>query len=151
MTATGHALVAALIAAKFHDPATAYILSFASHFLCDVLPHWDGGTHYEKKSKKTMFYESAFDVGLSVVAAYLAYSTFLGQTNLFHLYLSVFIAQLPDWLTAPYFIFKMKIPLSIWFYHIQHKLNTKLDKPWGILTQIAFILMVYILLFHLLG
>lgn len=147
MTATGHALVAALIAARFHNPYIALPLSLVSHFVLDYIPHWDSGTHWREKSKNRFFYEAAADVVISVVAAYFLYGPILGQTNFLYLYLNVFVAQLPDWMMAPYLILKMDNSISKFAYHVGKKTNTMLDKPWGIVTQIATVIITYLLLF----
>lgn len=150
MTATGHALVATLIIAKISNPYISLPLAFVSHFACDLIPHWDAGTHHREKSKKRLFIESGADVAVSIVSSYFLYHSILGQSDYVLLYSAVFISQLPDWLTAPYFILKWNHPLvgfSKYMYKIQHKLNSRLDKPWGIVTQVVTVVGLYILLF----
>ncbi len=153
MTATGHALIGALIAAKFHNPYLALPLSFASHFVCDVIPHWDTGTHRREKTRARLFYESAFDVAVSIISSFFLYHTLLSHNNYVFLYSCVFVSQLPDWLTAPYLMLDPHSTLARCtkgFYKIQHKLNSRLDKPWGIVTQILTVTGTYILLFKIL-
>ncbi|MFI5265518.1 MAG: hypothetical protein ACHQT7_02120 [Candidatus Levyibacteriota bacterium] len=152
MTATGHALVATLIVAKIHNPYIALPLAFASHFACDMIPHWDTGTHHREKTKKVLFYESGLDVLISIVSSYLLYHNILGQSDYMLLYSAVFLSQLPDWLTAPYLILNMDSPIVFWSkqtYKIQHKMNRRLDKPWGIVTQVVTVIGLYILLFKI--
>lgn len=152
MTATGHALIGALIAAKFHNPYLAIPLAFASHFAADMVPHWDAGTHHREKSQKDLFKESALDVIISVVTAFVLYDNILGESNYVLLYMSVFAAQLPDWLMAPYLVLNQHgrgFGWSKWSYQIQHKMNRRLDKPWGIITQVGTVIGVYILLFRI--
>lgn len=151
MTATGHALVAALIVAKITNPYLALPLAFASHFACDVIPHWDPATHRREKTKKRLFYEAAADVMISIVSAYVLYHSFLGQSNYLLLYSAVFLSQLPDWITAPYLMLNPKNPLVAWskhMYRIQHELNSRIQSPfWGILTQVATVFVLYVILF----
>lgn len=152
MTATGHALVAALIAAKFHNPYIALPLALASHFACDLIPHWDSGTHHGDKSKERLFYESAADVTISVISAFVLYHFVLGQHDYVYLYINVFLSQLPDWITAPYLILKTDNPFVFFskhMYKVQHMLNVRLDRPWGVLTQILTVIILYILLFRI--
>jgi hypothetical protein len=47
------------------------------------------------------------------------------------------MAQLFDWLTAPYYFFKIKIFKP--FYKLQVMFDNKLDKPWGIIGQVAIV------------
>ncbi len=152
MTATGHALVAALIAAKFHNPYIALPLSLASHFACDLIPHWDAGTHRRSKTRKQLFLEAGVDVAISLGASYLVYHNFLHETNYVLLYASVFLSQLPDWLMAPYVIFNGRGKLlawSKWMYKLQHVLQSRLDLPWGLVTQIVTPIILYIILFRI--
>lgn len=147
MTATGHALIAALIAAKFHNPALAIPLAFTSHIVLDLVPHWDSGTHHRSKTRHRLFAEAALDVIISFFAAGFLYGPILGQTNYVYLYICVFFAQLPDWVMAPSLIFNSKFSLFTAARSFGSKTNTKLDKPWGIITQIAAVIIVYVLLF----
>lgn len=152
MTATGHALVAALIAAKFNNPYIALPISFVSHFACDILPHWDSGTHHREKTKKRLFYESVADVLIGFVAAFLLYNFVTDTGNYILLFFAIIAAQLPDWITAPYFILNIRHPLVNWsksMYKLQHKLNSRLDKPWGIVTQVLTVILLYIFLFKI--
>lgn len=149
MTATGHALVATLLIAKFPDPLVSLPLAFVSHFALDVVPHWDAGTHHHGKTKEKLFFEAGADVVLSVILSYVLYY-YIGGQEYGILLLGIFLSQLPDWLTAPYFILHMKSPLVSWskqMYKLQHKINNRLDKPWGIVTQITTVVLLYVLLF----
>lgn len=152
MTATGHALIATLLVAKFPDPFVSLPLAFVSHFACDIIPHWDSGTHHREKTKKALFYEAALDVLLSIATSFVLY-TALGKSDYILLYIGVFMSQLPDWITAPYFILNMRnnpfVSWSKYMFHLQHRLNSRLDKPWGIVTQVAAVVGLYILLFQI--
>lgn len=152
MTATGHALIGALIAAKFHNPYLAVPFSFASHIAADLVPHWDSGTHLRKKTHERLFYEGVIDVTLGIVLSFILYKNILGQSNMLLLYSCVIAAQLPDWIMAPYVVMGWRNPFFTWSkysYLIQRKINKKLDKPWGIVTQAATVIGLYILLFRL--
>lgn len=152
MTATGHALVATLIVAKIHNPYISLPLAFVSHFVCDMIPHWDTGTHHREKTKKALFYESGLDVFISIVSSYFLYHNILGQGDYVVLYSAVFLSQLPDWVTAPYLILNWKSPLVFWskqMYRLQHAMNRRLDKPWGIVTQVVTVILLYIVLFRI--
>jgi hypothetical protein len=152
MTATGHALVGTMIAVKFPDPVLALSLSFFSHFAFDLIPHWDLGTHWREKTKRKLQVEAAADVILGFILSFALYN-FLLKSG-FHVeagpllvFAAIIAAQGPDWITAPSLIFRRKFPLSEFMYKIQHRLNTKLDKPWGVITQILALMILYIVLF----
>lgn len=154
MTATGHALVATLIVAKIPNPYISLPLALASHFACDLIPHWDAGTHHREKTRERLFSEAALDVIISVITSFVLYSNVLGQSNYVLLYIAVFLSQFPDWITAPYLIFHTKNSLVSWskqMYKVQHELNARIESPfWGTLTQVITVLLLYILLFKVL-
>lgn len=149
MTATGHALIGTVIAAKVGNPALAIPLAFASHFLADALPHWDTGYHRGGKSKNTFFIQSAADVIIGFIASYALIATFFPQTNLAYAFFMILVAQGPDWLTAPYLFFDMKFPPFSWFYKIQKLFDTHLGMPWGFINQAVIIAAVIIFGFSL--
>ncbi len=138
MTATGHAVIGTVIAAKIGNPALAIPIAFASHFVADMIPHWDTATNSRKKTRKKIFIESGIDVMISYIVSFVLVSFFFPQTSLSYAYLMVFMAQLPDWLMAPYYFFRIKFPLCIYAYRIQKNIfDHKLDKPWGIINQVV--------------
>lgn len=145
MTATGHAVIGTLIAAKIGNPVIAIPIALSSHFLADLFPHWDTGTHWKEKSKQVFLLESFLDVALSFVVAYLMVMFLFPQTNIWYTFFIVLVAQSPDWVMAPYLFFKNKFPLFKLAYLLQSKTNTKLDKPWGIINQIAILIFITIL------
>lgn len=144
MTATGHALIGTIIAAKVGNPALAIPIAIGSHFLADALPHWDTGTNRKTKSRKTFLAESAFDVLLGFVLSWLLIVWVFPTTNVPYAFLIIIMAQLPDWLTAPYTFFNMNFfPFSN-VYHFQKKFDNRLDGPWGVINQVAVVLTLII-------
>jgi hypothetical protein len=140
MTATGHALIGTVIAAKVGNPVLAIPIALASHFIADSLPHWDTGTNRKLKSKRTFFIESLIDVLVGFVLSWLLIVWVFPATNLSYAFLIIIMAQLPDWLTAPYLFFDLNFfPFSN-IYHFQKKFDNKLDTPWGVINQTAAVL-----------
>lgn len=154
MTATSHALIGTMIAARFSgDPVLAIGVSFASHFAADIIPHWDLGTHWRKKTKLRLQLESVVDVLIGFILSYVLYglilrneAAFVGENYPF-VFLCIIAAQAPDWLMAPSLIFGKDFPGSDFMYQVQHRLNTKLDKPWGIITQVVALIALFLILF----
>ena len=130
MTATGHALIGTVIAAKVGNPFAAIPIAIASHFLADALPHWDTGYHRKQKSKRKFFIESALDVLLGFVLSFILISLFFPKTNLSYAFLMIIMAQLPDWLTAPYLFFNIKTIPFCWIYKLQKIFDSRKDLPW---------------------
>ena len=140
MTATGHALIGTVIAAKVGNPTLAIPIAIASHFLADALPHWDTGTNKTTKSKRLFLIESFFDVLLGFILSWLLIVWIFPSTNLGYAFLIIIMAQLPDWLTAPYLFFNMKFFPFANIYHFQKKFDTTLGLPWGFVNQVVVIL-----------
>ena len=146
MTATGHALVGTLIAAKISNPALAVPLALLSHFAADILPHWDVGTQRRKKTRERLIFEVIGDVLLGFALSFFLLA-FLPATNIAYAFLIIIVAQLPDWLMAPYYFFRIRFPLFVWSYRFQKNFNHDLAFPWGVISQIVAVVILYILLF----
>jgi hypothetical protein len=144
MTATGHAIIGTLIAATIPNPWIAGPLAVLSHLAADSFPHWDLGTNEKTKTKRTIFIETIFDVLLGFVLSYLLIIFVFPQTNLLYACLMIILAQGLDWAWAPQYFFKIKNPISegaIWLGKI---FDSRLDKPWGIINQIAVLILLII-------
>jgi hypothetical protein len=139
MTSTGHALVGTIIAAKVGNPGLAIPIAIASHFLCDALPHWDTGYAREKESKKRFVAESVIDVILGLVLSYVVIALFFPATSLLYAFLIIIMAQLPDWLTAPYLFLDYKVAPFTWVYKLQKKFDSSIGLPWGFVSQVVLV------------
>ena len=150
MTATAHAIVGTLIAVRFTDPLVSAPLALGTHYLFDLVPHWDSGTNRKQKSEKRFLTEAIIDGSISVLVSFLIYHYIFGLSDYFYLYFVVLFALLPDIVTMlTRFVLKIKNPLWNWNNRLQTKLNKKLQLPWGILTQIIVIGVVYAFLFNI--
>ncbi len=139
MTATGHALVGTIIAAKVGNPALAIPIALASHFLGDALPHWDTGYHRAQNSKRRFVITSTIDVLLGFVLSYFMLFIFFPSTNLGYAFLMIIMAQLPDWLTAPYLFLNWNFPPFTWIYELQKKFDSSIGLPWGFVNQVVVV------------
>ncbi len=137
MTATSHAIIGTIIAAKIGNPALAIPIAIASHIALDAIPHWDTATNRSKKTFKRMFIDSFLDVMIGFVLSYLLIILFFPKTNLGYAFLIIIASQSLDWATAPYYFFKIK--LFKWFYSFQKLFDNDLDLPWGLVIQIILI------------
>jgi hypothetical protein len=145
MTATAHALIGVTIAAAVHNPALAIPLAILSHIPCDLVPHWDAGTHFAKKSGRQLFGEALLDVIISVVSAVLLLKLVFPDVALLYGLIMAFAAQFLDYLAAPYYMFHLHVQPFTFVNNFQKKINNRLDKPWGIVTQAAVVLLCIIL------
>lgn len=150
MTATSHAVIGTFIAARFIDPFASVPIAFVSHYLTDMVPHWDSSTNRVKKSERRHLIEASADGLASAAVSGVIYYYIFGLTNFDYLYLVVFFALLPDLITVfTRFILKKKSFLWDWNNKLQKRLNNKMQLPWGILTQIAVVGLIYIFLFRI--
>lgn len=134
MTATAHALIGGAIAAAIPNPQVGLPLAALSHPIADMIPHWDFGWGWKKKTKLMLFTQSCLDLIFGIIVTYL----FFGKTtdNLY-LFMAIFLSEVWDFLQMPYLLFGWNFfPFST-FYKFQHEINGKARLPWGILTQVA--------------
>ena len=145
MLATSHALAAGVILKTVPDPRISLPLAFASHFLLDLIPHWDfitdRGNHNNsstlagEKDRLKLTFLAGGDVLLGV-----GLTIWLFQSlNPSLLFLTIIFAQLPDWLEMPYYFWGLNFAPSIWAKKFQRKIHSRLPLPWGLLTQVAII------------
>lgn len=134
MTATAHALIGASIAAKITNPYIGIPLAIISHFAADLVPHWDAGTNRRLKTITRLRTESAIDV---LIGFALSYAMFSGSVNPIYLFVMIIAAQFPDWLEAPASKFGIEIAPFTWARWLGHKLQNRMQLPWGLATQIV--------------
>src|SRR3990167_1274917 len=136
MTATAHALIGASIAVKFVNPIIGIPLAIISHFVADLIPHWDAGTNHRQKSVIRLKIEAAIDVILGFVLVFVIFRNLVDPVYLFTM---VIAAQLPDWIEAPSWMFGFKVPPFSWLDWLGHKLQSRAQLPWGLVTQIVVV------------
>lgn len=134
MTATAHALVGGTIAAATAgNPSLGLTLCAISHPLLDMVPHWDFGIDWKKKSKTLLFFQAAGDLAFGIAVTFLIF----GKTvDPLYLILCILISESWDILQMPYLLWGWKYPFS-YFYEFGHNTNMRAKLPWGIITQIA--------------
>jgi hypothetical protein len=156
MMATTHALVGVMIAKALQDPLMASSVIIASHYLLDLIPHWDFGTDWKQRSIRSTGILAILDTVFAFFICFLLFSHDLPLTTIF---LCVCLANAPDWLIAPYFLlFSSKEGyhksrggrfgvLYGKFLHYEEKyVHTKTTSIHGILTQIGTVVFFYLLL-----
>jgi len=133
MTATAHALVGGAIAYSVQNPALGIPLSLLSHPVLDMIPHWDFGWGWRKKTKLKLFCEASLDLTVGIVASYAVFGQFI---NIYYFLACVLGSILWDLLEIPYWFFNWRFfPFST-LHSIQHHIQGRAKLPWGILTQV---------------
>ena len=145
MTATSHAIIGTVIAARIGNPALAIPIALASHFLVDALPHWDTSYHRRSKSRRKFLIETILDFAIGLVLSYLLIFFVFPSTNLIYAFFMILVSQSPDWLTAPYLFLNWNFPPFTWFYKFQKIFDIHLGLPWGIINQAAVVIAIILL------
>lgn len=138
MTATAHALIGASLAATIANPYIGFPVALISHFAADMVPHWDAGTNHKNKTKNRLIAEATLDVLLGFALVFLIFREQIALNPIYILSM-VITAQLPDWLTAPASMFNFKFPPFSWMYTISHNTQTRMQLPWGLVTQVIVV------------
>ncbi len=147
MTATAHALVAGAIATRFSDPGAAALLALTSHYIMDSIPHWDFGTNWRNRPKKTTGLFAIVETSIGIGVSYYFFGQYLPLT----LWAATVVAGIiPDWLETPWYIFyasqNKHAPsktagflerLAFSFYKIPNIFHSKAQLPLGLITQVA--------------
>lgn len=143
MTATAHALVGGAIAASVPNQTLGITLAFVSHPLLDMVPHWDFGWGWRKKTKIKLFVQASLDLGIGFLIAYILFGS---SVNFWYFSACILAAEIFDIAEIPYWFFGWKFAPFSWIYKIQHKIQGKAKLPWGILTQAAAVGLIFYIL-----
>lgn len=133
MTATAHALVGGIVASTIPNPELGLSLSFISHPLMDLIPHWDFAADWRTKNKVKLFLEASFDLGFGFLLSYLLFGQ---HVNFWYFSACIFASEVWDMIEAPYWLLNWKFPPISWVYNIQSRMQGNAELPWGIITQI---------------
>jgi hypothetical protein len=136
MLAASHALIGASVAKMIPNPYLAIPINLALHFACDLMPHWDWHTRETKRTKSKVIILSLSD---ALIGYLIGWWIFGAKVPFYYLLAMMFIAQLPDWIEAPYRIFDWNFPPFSSMKKLQSRLHHKLGLPWGLIWQAAVV------------
>jgi hypothetical protein len=146
-----HTLVGATIATKIPNPLISLPLAFFSHFLLDLLPHWNPSLYSETKKfgkptpKSTLIV--AIDTILSLGAGFfLAYQVLPNLTQAVVIILACFLAVVVDVIEGFYFFFGVRGKFLENLIEFQHRYQGKASLIPGLITQGIVILFTYLIL-----
>ena len=162
MILASHIIVSGLLGATTQNYFLAATLGFFSHFIVDAIPHWDDYLSPEfdsrAKSEKSLFLKSryfykeiskvAIDILIGISVLSLIFFKTSGFDNITYAAVGIFFGVLPDPLQLLYFMTNWRFLKPN--YDIQFRLHTLIYKKkptfWpGILTQVATILLVFLI------
>lgn len=136
-------MVGTAIAVAVSNPYIAVPLAFASHFLGDLVPHWDffSNTTSEEKTKGWrvlgVMADLTIGVGLGAMFTFFALWKLQNTPLALNIFLCGIASVLPDVLIGPYVYRTNGVNfLSYWAHKIQSKMQFPAPLPWGIVSQI---------------
>lgn len=144
MLETPHVIVAAIIAAKVGRPELALPLALASHFVLDLVPHWNPHINQEVEKTGKVSRKSTTIVVIDATVALIAGSTIALHALPNHslaltILISCFLGVLPDVAEAPYFFMNLKSSMVKRWIRSHRDLQANASPFWGILTQVALV------------
>lgn len=153
MLATVHTFIGIVLALKLKNPWIALPTAFFSHFLLDIIPHWDVFTmcnvseaHENITKEDKLKAVVDFLIGLTLGLVFVLRTASTNATLALTIFFAAALANLPDAIEAPYVFLGNKNPITVLIMRIQHILHNKEPLPWGIVTQIATVTLGLIVL-----
>ena len=145
MLETPHVAVGAAIASQIPNPLISIPLAFASHFVLELVPHWNPHLNTELKRFGKVTDKStkivAIDVVLSIaVGSFIAYQTLPNSAHAASILVASLASVLPDVVEAPYFFLKMKSKAIYRWIVFQKSLQNDTNVFFGLATQLATII-----------
>ena len=145
MLETPHVFIGAAIAAKIPNPLIAIPLAFASHFILEMVPHWNPHLNSETDKygaptrRSTVI--TTIDSTLALTSGSLIAYQALPNVNQVVLILACsFASVLPDVMEGPYFFLKMRANWVKKWIAFQKSIQSDTTPFWGLLTQTLVIL-----------
>jgi hypothetical protein len=136
-----HVLVGIALAEKTGHPLLAIPLALGSHFVLDMLPHWNPHLNTEMRKHgqitprtKTIIVVDAA-ISLAIIGFFVS-KALPDQVLATTILLCAFASILPDIMEAPYFFFKKKTTFLEKSIKFQKAIQTDAGPIFGILTQI---------------
>lgn len=145
-----HTVVGATIATKIPNPLVSIPFAFLSHFLLDLIPHWNPSLYTEtekmgqptKKSTIVVIIDTIFSLLSGLAFAYRFWPNW--QRAVFIL-LACFAAVAPDVVEGFYFFLGKRNKFLLKLVRFQHEYQQRTRKIPGILTQIFIVLVCFYL------
>lgn len=146
-----HTIIGATIATKMGNPALSLPIAFLSHFILDLLPHWNPGIYKElnhksevsKRSKKIILADCLAALLIGTLLA-LRFHPNLGKVAT--IMAACFLAVLPDLAEAPYFFAGSRNKYLLAYINLHRRFQGNGPFWLGISTQIVIIVICLFLI-----
>jgi hypothetical protein len=144
MLETPHVFIGAAIATAIPNPFIAIPLAFASHFVMEMVPHWNPhlNSEIEKFGQPTRRSTAitAADSTLALTSgSFIAFQALPNVNQAILVLACCFASVLPDVMEAPYFFLKMRANWVKKWISFQKSLQNDTTAFWGLATQLITI------------
>src|SRR3989344_9308538 len=149
MLETPHVAVGVAIASNIPNPFLSIPLALASHFVLDIIPHWNPHINREikkfgfptKKSITIIRIDSVIALALGCFIAFRATPNYMQAANILA---CSFFSVLPDVVEAPYyFLHKKTLAIEKWIAW-QKSIQADAEPLIGLATQLVVILASFV-------
>jgi hypothetical protein len=144
-----HVLIGMVIGLKFNI-LLIVILGLISHFLLDIIPHWDG-SYNKKEFEKTGKYEfnrkTTIIRSTDAIIALILIGVFFNITNSYLLLFGAFISLLPDLVKGGYIIGLNKNKSFMKYLRWHSKIQGETSALKGLLIQAVALIILLTLIF----
>lgn len=146
-----HVVTGGFIAGKINNPYVALPLALISHFVIDLLPHWNPSIlnekqkngHLKKKTLGIIFFDSCLGLFLGL---WLAFGKYPDINKMLLVLGGCFMGILPDLIEAPFFFLNNKFRLKpLVIFQSCHQFNVSFRT--GMLFQVLFTILLLLLAF----
>lgn len=145
MLETPHVFVGAAIATKIPNPWVAIPLAFASHFVLEMIPHWNPHLntetekygHITRRSTAITAIDSTFAL---ISGSFIAYQALPDWKHTLTIFFACFAAVLPDVMESPYFFLNLKWKIIEKWITFQKSIQNDVSVTPGLITQLLTIL-----------
>lgn len=146
-----HTLVGATIATKIPYPLISLPLAFFSHFLIDLLPHWNPHLYTETKksgfpTKTSKLIVVADVIASLIVGGMIAYRALPNTGAAITILLACFAAVVVDVVEGFYFFLGIRSKFLEKLIEFQLRYQSRAPFIPGLLTQIAVVVIAFIIL-----
>lgn len=147
MLETPHVFVGAAIAIAVPNPLIAVPLAFASHFILEMVPHWNPhlNTETEMFGKPTRHSTAitAVDSTLALISgSFIAYQVLPNVGHSLTILAACLASVFPDVMEGPYFFLNMRNTFIKKWIAFQKSIQNDTTAFWGLLNQVIIILAV---------
>ena len=141
MLETPHILVGVTIATFIPNPLVSLPLSLLSHFVLDLIPHWNPLIHTELSNNGNVSLQSMAILGTDIVLSLITMNFFVYRAwpNVGYsltIFMACLLAILPDLLQVPFYFFNKESGWAKKTVEFQAKHQSHTSVTLGIFTQI---------------